>query len=974
MLSYTETSMTHTSEMHAVQIYYKSNNHWYLKQQWNGETIKFHGFDCEVLNRLYLSNPNRGDNDDMSMGIRIIEMIWDTTQSIHTVDNTVAVIDGSSVLLTPFGKAIVPPPMSRYTVNLSGPCISVSFLSRKLDLEHWIMGCLSIGNEIALYYGDANGNPQSKSSRQVTLPPSLLEDFMKRSIRSIQCISSSSEDIEVIVACLASRTEYTDVGFVTKDEIVVISIKLDNEISVKYISLTCNAEKILPWANEPDVIGLAILQENGDFEVVKIDILSVDSEFDMNSSLTVYRFPEKCSKSLMVVQSDSKEENMPFLCFGISSTQFTSRLFCGDVMIASNVNSISYNTGLGVLLYVTLGSKPMLHFTTQVALCKIIEDIDSNMVMREANEVVNFDVFEPRPVERGSIILSSPTLSSVVVLQMPRGNLEGIEPRPLVLIKAKNLLVDLKYVECLQLVRRQRVDLNILVDHNPLKFMKNIHDFVKCAVSLNPEYISLLISSLEPSNMSFQKYYFPDFFEIPFNPNINATQDIFDWDKKVNIICESFRVALTEYLTTSGTLDIDSPTIFPLLCSYVKQRPPLLVEALALIKNCAYIPSRHSSITEALSSGKAQKCFKYMAFLCHFKDLFDAALGECDFVLAKAIARQSGFMDPKEYLPILDSFESIAKSTDQTEVNEMYCLMRYKVYIHLSKWLPALQWGVKCIDATVQKMMVKEAKGDDTDSDTIGISPQEVRQIMQDLVVLASTHNLHLDILPIISKMCLSAIASSKATNKSANNKAKALLLLAGKKPISSQADDSGSNLVKELMSRMLYAYGERCMNQSNFKEATAAFLGCSHCPYESADAAIRCARKEGDWNMALSIAGRYSGVKLLNQNRAGQAASISPQNTAKDIIEEYKSMIEQGHGEKDICDYFGSNIAGSSSEENNSSQGDRSREAAQLCIEYFQDVEGAVGILLLSRNWKEAALVASRSQRLDLLREEVIN
>jgi len=41
--------------MGCVQLYYRSNYHWYLKQQWTGMDMKLLFFDSEVSNRIYLT-------------------------------------------------------------------------------------------------------------------------------------------------------------------------------------------------------------------------------------------------------------------------------------------------------------------------------------------------------------------------------------------------------------------------------------------------------------------------------------------------------------------------------------------------------------------------------------------------------------------------------------------------------------------------------------------------------------------------------------------------------------------------------------------------------------------------------------------------------------------------------------------------------------------------------------------------------
>ena len=65
------------------------------------------------------------------------------------------------------------------------------------------------------------------------------------------------------------------------------------------------------------------------------------------------------------------------------------------------------------------------------------------------------------------------------VLQMPRGNLESIQPRSLTVLLVQNLLNSSRFQDAFLLARRQRINLNLLVDHNIQHFMKNIDKFVE---------------------------------------------------------------------------------------------------------------------------------------------------------------------------------------------------------------------------------------------------------------------------------------------------------------------------------------------------------------------------------------------------------------------------------------------------------------------------------------------------------------
>jgi elongator complex protein 1 len=81
-----------------------------------------------------------------------------------------------------------------------------------------------------------------------------------------------------------------------------------------------------------------------------------------------------------------------------------------------------------------------------------------------------------------------------LVLQMPRGNLETIWPRALVLAGIRKLIEKKCYREAFLHCRKQRVDLNILYDHSPEQFMSSIELFIDQVQKV--AYIDLFLSSL----------------------------------------------------------------------------------------------------------------------------------------------------------------------------------------------------------------------------------------------------------------------------------------------------------------------------------------------------------------------------------------------------------------------------------------------------------------------------------------------
>jgi elongator complex protein 1 len=86
-----------------------------------------------------------------------------------------------------------------------------------------------------------------------------------------------------------------------------------------------------------------------------------------------------------------------------------------------------------------------------------------------------------------------PTTYSVV-LQMPRGNLETMYPRALVLAAIRRSIEAEQYFEAFLACRNQRVDMNILHDHDPERFLSNVEVIINQIKRI--EHLDLLLAQL----------------------------------------------------------------------------------------------------------------------------------------------------------------------------------------------------------------------------------------------------------------------------------------------------------------------------------------------------------------------------------------------------------------------------------------------------------------------------------------------
>lgn len=81
-----------------------------------------------------------------------------------------------------------------------------------------------------------------------------------------------------------------------------------------------------------------------------------------------------------------------------------------------------------------------------------------------------------------------------VVLQMPRGNVETIFPRAMVVAGIRSLIEERNYGRAFSYCRTQRVDMNILYDHDPAQFLASSASFLDQLKEV--AHIDLFLSSL----------------------------------------------------------------------------------------------------------------------------------------------------------------------------------------------------------------------------------------------------------------------------------------------------------------------------------------------------------------------------------------------------------------------------------------------------------------------------------------------
>lgn len=464
----------------------------------------------------------------------------------------------------------------------------------------------------------------------------------------------------------------------------------------------------------------------------------------------------------------------------------------------------------------------------------------------------------------------SPISPLIITLQ---GNLEGVYPRALVLRYAMQKIYNGKYGEAFRMMRRQKVNLNLIVDLNPRKFLEE-----DCSLLLEQvvdiDHLNLFISCLQNWDSTQSQYRIPPWFHLESRSDADAKR-LFDYSNKVNKVCSTIRNLMLA-AEKSGQLDggrhiSNGHYLLPILSTFAKEDPPKLESALSLIKQNAlarHLTHGSSSKKPPLFSDSAQSSIQYLAFLADYDMLFETSLGMYDFEMARAIARNSQ-MDPKVYLPLLKRFSSLPTYYGRYEVD-----LRLKRYDRALLNLFESGFGHKeYLDGIEVESRENSVLGNDFDA----------------CMELIERHKLH----------------------------------------------RVGLNLfTKDLDQRRLImlSLGQHLLDERKAAAALSVFLSSE--PVDISHAK-KAARMCGDWKCFFALCSD----ELMSEQENGSLASI-----ARAIAEEIATTAD-----------------------GQSYQRDTISDAARILLDYCNDVDAAVEMLIRGHSWSEGCRIAGYHHRVDL-------
>eukprot|EP00794_Sanderia_malayensis_P009518 gene9518-10506_t len=563
-----------------VQLWTRGNYHWYLKQELrfsdHGQTVSCVQWDADVPLRLHVICADGCYHN----------YTWHWTVS-QSKESCVAVVDGANLLLTPFAKAVVPPPMSMTSVTLKSPvnqvCFGNSATHATVLLSDGSLQYLSLAEEITTQSLEVTH--ENTEEDQKCLPDKFeLTHLAHWFDNSYIAVTQDSNSQDVI--CYLTRHNDNSVNICNRN-----IVSLDGKMHS--IAVNCESSCVAIQMDNGEV--LTCEREDGSF-AVKPWITPFGS---------VLRFPRTC-ESISVCTINHTDV--------IIGRTERFHLYIDEKQIADNCTSFGIH-------------EEYLVYTTHAhsLRCVHLESLVKWLLGGETSDPVSHEA--ERSVERGSRIVSVLSQDTKVILQMPRGNLETIHPRVLVVSFLKKLLDKLAYRKALNTMKRHRINLNLIHDHNPELFLSNVDAFI---TEVNSEVdVNLFLADLTEDDVT------STFYACSYAQRPAKSDETSKATNKVDRVCLTVRQAI-ERLGHNKLL-------LTFLTTYVKQTSPDLETVLIEMKKI-----KDKVYTTDTSFDRALKHVLYM----------------------------TDVEDPKEYLPFLNEMKSYEDNYGKFKI-DCY-LKRYK--------------------------------------------------------------------------------------------------------------------------------------------------------------------------------------------------------------------------------------------------------------------------------------------------------
>lgn len=239
-----------------------------------------------------------------------------------------------------------------------------------------------------------------------------------------------------------------------------------------------------------------------------------------------------------------------------------------------------------------------------------------------------------------------------------------------------------RFKDALQMVRRHRIDFNLIVDHCGLEaFILSATEFVTQVNNLN--HITEFACAIKHENVMETLY--RNYASLPCLKG-DKPKGI-DSDNKISSVLMAVRKALEDQIEETPARELC------ILTTLAKSSPPSLEEALRRIKEVRDLELSAAADPKRRLYPSSEESLKHLLWLSDSEAVFEAALGLYDLNLAAIVALNSQ-KDPKEFLPFLQELERMPT-----------VLMQYNIDLKLQRHESALRHIISAGDPYYEDCM-----------------------------------------------------------------------------------------------------------------------------------------------------------------------------------------------------------------------------------------------------------------------------
>ncbi|POM60993.1 LOW QUALITY PROTEIN: Elongator complex protein 1, partial [Phytophthora palmivora] len=544
---------------------------------------------------------------------------------------------------------MVPPPFALLQVAFDATINSVAF-----DSQTEILLVLLASGVLVLVENYLTPVDSRTSAAGLPPPPNVAaQNYHPALPMSMTTVKLPVDDVTYSLSSILwvrFRTESRQLVFAGKagrqDQLVLCSVDNINaetqreqtavvrQIDLFGVRRACEVQQIVPGDEAAMIkdIPLAVQTHSG-----ALYTLDTSSEDLMVPTRVSDKFPPFSHLTVLDCQRIKEQNDVvdgDILVVGLDGS--SARLYVNCHLLVSACSSFRFSALPSVLLFTTQGRESQLRIAPLSGLWRYA--LDSSLSNASSDTVK----FESRSIERGALLVATPPSNhrASVVVQMPRGNLECMSPRLLVLALVIQQIRAREYVAALEICRRHRLDLNVLVDFNPQCFLQNFSQFlIQRFLSTKPAAVTsdrlcLFITNLHPVDVWGTKYgpLLEPFSAMNRADDFQQENDAVSiGEEKVNVVCREFMSVIQEL--SRDEEEVDTALLLPFVTSAVKQSPPRFDEALGKIQKLLH---RNEGDTESCSHQSrtaATRAIKHLIMLTDVNTLYSEALGLYDLDL-----------------------------------------------------------------------------------------------------------------------------------------------------------------------------------------------------------------------------------------------------------------------------------------------------------------------------------------------------